>query len=138
MSIEYFIFAMDDSCTKQNVLSIFAPHWKSLEKDHIFFEQSENYYLLDYGEDGDCHFDITLNDDQTVKGITIFRPCGSADMEQSVYKLISQFPMFMTYPTAPLLLVTANSECVQIITDENPELLEDLIIVDSFEDYLKT
>ena len=59
-------------------------------------------------------------------------------MEQSVYKLISQFPMFMTYPTTPVLLVTANSKCVQIIIDENPELLEDLTVVDSFESYLKT
>ena len=98
-----------------------------------------NYYLLDYGEDDDCHFNITLNKEgNAVKGVTIFRPCRSSDMEQSVYKLISQFPMFMTYPTTPVLLVTANSKCVQIIIDENPELLEDLTVVDSFESYLKT
>ena len=112
---------------------------KNLEKDHILFDHSENYYLLDYGEDDDCHFNITLNKEgNAVKGVTIFRPCRSSDMEQSVYKLISQFPMFMTYPTTPVLLVTANSKCVQIIIDENPELLEDLTVVDSFESYLKT
>lgn len=138
MSIEYFIIAMDDSCTTQDVLSIFAPYWKNLEKDHVFYEQNQNTYLLDY-EEGDCHFDITLNEDGlTVKGVTIFRPCGSSEMEQSVYQLISQFPMFMTYPTSPLLLVTVSSKCVQIITDQNPELLEDLTIVENFEDYLKT
>lgn len=139
MSIEYFIIAMDDSCTKKDVLSAFEPYWKKLEKDHILFDHSENYYLLNYGEDDDCHFNITLNKEgNAVKGVTIFRPCRSSDMEQSVYKLISQFPMFMTYPTTPVLLVTANSKCVQIIIDENPELLEDLTVVDSFESYLKT
>lgn len=139
MSIEYFIIAMDDSCTQQDVLSIFAPYWKNLEKDHVFYEHNQDTYLLDYAEDGDCHFDITLNDDgNSVKGVTIFRPCGSSEMEQSVYKLISKYSMFMTYPTTPLLLVTANSKCVEIITDQDPELLEHLIFVESFEAYLKT
>lgn len=138
MSIEYFIIAMDDSCTKQDVFSIFAPYWKNLEKDHIFYEQNQNTYLLDY-EEGDCHFEITLNDDEnSVKGITLFKPCGSSEMEQSVYQLISKYSMFMTYPTTPLLFVTANSKCVEIIKDQDPELLENLTFVGSFEAYLKT
>ena len=137
MGIEYFIIGMssDGAATKEEVLEIFSPYYTEKEK---------NYYLLDYGDEvhegyivhNQCHFDIDFYEDNlAVKGVTIIKPCGDIKMEQAVFQLIHLFPMIVTYPVDPLLVITANQKCIKIIEEEHPDLLPDLTIVSSFEEY---
>lgn len=56
-------------------------------------------------------------------------------MEKAVFQLIHLFPMIVTYPVDPLLVITANQKCIEIIKEEHPDLLPDLTIVSSFEEY---
>lgn len=137
MGIEYFIIAMnrEDTATKEDVLDAFNPYCTEIK---------ENYYFLDYGTElykgmkvlNQCHFDIDFYEDSTaVKGITIFKPCGDIKMEQAVFQLIHKFPMMVTYPIDPLLVITANQKCVEAIKEQHPELVTDLTVVSSFEEY---
>ena len=137
MGIEYFIIGMDidDSATKEEVLEIFSPYWT---------EKEENYYLLDYGKEiyegyeihNECHFSINFYEDKiAVKGVTIFKPCGDIDMEKAVFQLIHQFPMIVTYPVEPSLIITANQKCAEIIKAKHHDLFKDLTTVSSFEEY---
>lgn len=137
MGIEYFIIGMSSNgaANKGEVLEIFSPYW---------IEKEENYYFLDYGQeiyDGDivysgCHFDMDFYDkNSAVRGVTIFKPCGDIKMEQAVFKLINEFPMFVTYPSDPPMIITANEKCVELFKKEYPEFAEDIKLVRSFEDY---
>ncbi|KYQ78620.1 hypothetical protein AWW73_08530 [Acinetobacter lactucae] len=139
MGIEYFIFSMEDSATKEDILDIFSPYWTEID---------DNYYFLDYGVEVyegrmagvHCHFSITFGkDNSSVEGLTIFKPCGSEKMERAVFKLISDFPMFVTYPSDPLVVVTANPKCVELLREKYPDFLaEDVTVVSSYEEYIKT
>jgi hypothetical protein len=137
MGIEYFIIGMSSkgAATKEEVLEIFSPYC---------IEKEENYYLLDYGDEvheehivhNQCHFYIDFYEDNlAVKDVTIIKPCGDLKMEQAVFQLIHLFPMIVTYPVDPLLVITANQKCIEIIKEEHPDLLPDLTIVSSFEEY---
>jgi hypothetical protein len=137
MGSEYFIIGMDSNgaVAKEEVLEIFSPYWT---------EKEENYYFLDYGKEiregyivhNECHFNIDFYEDNlAVKGVTIFKPCSDIKLEKAVFQLIHQFPMIVTYPVEPLLVITANQKCVEIIKEEHPDLLPDLTIVSSFEKY---
>ena len=72
MSIEYFIIAMDDSCTKKDVLSAFEPYWKKLEKefhiDYVFGSEKiyKNLQNMEIGQydnwiDVSDHMPMILN-----------------------------------------------------------------------------
>lgn len=137
MGIEYFIIGMssEGTATKEEVLEIFSPY---------FTQKQENYYLLDYGKEihegyvlhNECHFDIDFYEDNlAVKAVTIFKPCSDIRLEKAVFQLIHLFPMIVTYPVDPLLVITANQKCIGIIEEEHPDLLPDLTIVSSFEEY---
>lgn len=137
MGIEYFIIAMgrDGAATKEEVLDAFSPYWTEKEQD---------YYFLDYGKEmyqgmvihNECHFYIRFyENDVAVEGVTIIKPCGDIEMERAVFQLIHKFPMIATYPVEPLLIVTANQQCVEMIKENYPELLDDLTVVSSFDEY---
>lgn len=137
MGIEYFIIAMESTCaaSKEKVLEIFNPYWT---------EKEDNYYFLDYGTaihegytvHSGCHFDIKFyQDSSAVEGVTIFKPCGDIRMEQAVFHLISEFPMFVTYPSDPPMIITANEKCAELFKVENPEFSEMIKVVSSFEEY---
>jgi len=137
MGIEYFIIGMDSAgaATKEEILEIFNPYWTKKE---------DNYYFLDYGKEilngnivhSGCHFDISFyKDNSLVSSITIYKPCGDIKMEQAVFQLISKFPMFVTYPIDPPMIITSNEKCAELFKTENPEFSEDIKLVCSFEEY---
>jgi len=137
MGIEYFIIGIsrDGAPTQEDVLELFSPYWT---------EKEENYYFLDYGKEvyqglivhNECHFNIDFHEDNlAVKGVTIFKPCSDVKLEQAIFQLIYKFPMFVTYPSEPLLIITANFKCTEMIKEQYPELIENLTVVSSFEEY---
>lgn len=143
MGIEYFIIAMDSNgaTTKEEVLEIFSPYWT---------EEEKNYYFLDYGKEINkghivnivnivnigCHFDISFyKDNPLVSSVTIYKPCGDIRMEQAIFQLISKFPMFVTYPSDPPMIITSNEKCAELFKIENPEFAETIKLVCSFEEY---
>ncbi len=137
MGIEYFIIGMDsnDAASKEEVLEIFSPYWT---------EKEENHYFLDYGKEtyngyivhSGCHFDIRLyKDSSLVSSVTIYKPCGDIRMEKAVFQLIHEFPMFVTYPSDPPMIITANEQCAKLFKAENPEFSEDIKLVLSFMQY---
>ncbi|MGQ9373797.1 hypothetical protein ACUM6W_08200 [Acinetobacter tandoii] len=137
MGIEYFIIGIssDGAPTQEDVLELFSPYWT---------EKEENYYFLDYGKEvyqglvvhNECHFNIDFHEDNlAVKGVTIFKPCSDVKLEQAIFQLIYKFPMFVTYPSEPLLIITANFKCNEMIKEQYPELIENLTVVSSFEEY---
>lgn len=137
MGIEYFIIGVSSkgAATKDEVLEIFSPYWT---------EKEENYYFLDYGKEVNrghivnigCHFDISFYEDSPlVSSVTIYKPCGDIRMEQAVFKLISKFPMFVTYPSDPPMIITSNEKCAELFKIENPEFSEMIKLVCSFEEY---
>jgi len=122
MGIEYFIIAMDESASKDDLLNIFSPYWVEIE---------HNYYL-----NNECHFSINFHENNsTVESITIYKPCGDIKLEQAIYRLIQNYPMFLTYPRDPLIVVTANPKCLELIRKQYPHLLENLKLVSCFEEY---
>ncbi|MFW1837116.1 hypothetical protein ACG9XS_00780 [Acinetobacter gyllenbergii] len=135
MGIEYFIIAMDESASKDDLLNIFSPYWVEIE---------HNYYLLNYGNtqfqnlilNNECHFSINFHENNsTVESITIYKPCSDIKLEQAIYRLIQNYPMFLTYPRDPLIVITANSKCLELIRKQYPDLLENLKLVSCFEEY---
>lgn len=136
MGIEYFIIAMDESASKEDILKAFTPYWTEVEN---------NYYFLNYGVtkfqgmevNSQCHFSINFNESsKLVEGITIYKPCGDIKMEKSIFRLIRDYPMFITYPSDPLVVVTANPKCFALVKKQYPDFIKDLKLVSSFEEYL--
>lgn len=127
MGIEYFIFALDDAITEQDILAAFAPYWTKKDQD---------YYALDYDALNHCHLMINYDEAHIkVTGFTIYKPCGHIQMDQAIFQLIRHFSMFMTYPTSPLIIIVANQRSIELIKQLHPELEEDLVTVHSFDEY---
>lgn len=129
---------MDEVVTKEDVLEIFSPYWTKGEH----FD-----YLLDFGREdyqgieihNTCHFDIRyFENSSAVHVVTIFKPVGSIEMEQAVFQLIHRFPMFVTYPSSPLMVITANQKCAELTQVKYPEFFEEMKVVQSFDEYMNT